>query len=96
MGPGKSPRLKLVGATVTVTPHEQTPAYFTPLHKEWIGKDGRVHAVLAGERRDDPLVKVGFADGTRIVFFRLADLTVHADEPLANPPRHGKRGSHLP
>ncbi|MDQ6824149.1 MAG: hypothetical protein M3007_01645 [Candidatus Eremiobacteraeota bacterium] len=88
--------MKLVGALVTVKAQEKRPDYFTARHEDWIGKTGRVHAVVAGPSGDDSLVKVGFAEGTQIVFFRLADLEVHGDEPLENPRHHGKRGSHLP
>src|SRR5579864_3430599 len=91
----KAPRLKLVGATVAVKAQADTPAYFTPVHQQWIGKTGRVHAIVPGSTRDNPLVKVGFEGGTRIVFFRLHDLDVQPEE-LENPRHHGKRGSHLP
>ena len=90
-----SPRLKIVGKLATVKSHVKAPSYFTPVHERWIGKTGRVHAVVAGAPRDNPLVKLGFEDGTQIVFFRLADLELH-DAPAQHPVRHGKRGSHLP
>ncbi|MDQ6781419.1 MAG: hypothetical protein M3Z37_09755 [Candidatus Eremiobacteraeota bacterium] len=95
MDAAKTPHLKLVGSTVTVKSQQTPPAYFTARHRAWVGKSGRVHAVIPGEPRDNPLLKVGFSDGSQIVFFRLADLEVQA-EPLRNPLRHGKRGSHLP
>ena len=85
----------LVGRTVAIRRHRTDPAYFTDVHRRWIGKSGRVHAVAAGSK-DNPLVKVGFEGGTKIVFFRLADLEVRRDEPLPPPEKHGMRGSHLP
>ena len=72
------------------------PRYFTNVHRLWIGKTGRVHAIVPSVPKDDPLVKVGFDEGKRIVFFRLADLEVHDAVPAQNPPSHGRRGSHLP
>lgn len=85
----------LVGRSVTVLPHDAEPAYFTDVHRSWVGQTGRVHAVVAGDR-DDPLVKVGFEEGTQIVFFRLTDLRVDTDAGLEAPKKHGVRGSHLP
>jgi len=96
MDSDKGPRFKLVGASVTIKPHEKLPPHFTGRHAERIGQTGRVHAVVADKSSSDPLVKVGFAEGTQIVFFRLSDLEIAADEPLLNPRRHGARGSHLP
>lgn len=46
--------------------------------------------------RENPLVKVGFGEPKTIVFYRLADLYVEQDSDLENPPKHGRRGSHLP
>jgi hypothetical protein len=86
----------LVGKAVSVRHTHPQPDYFTDVHRLWIGKSGRVHAVVASAPRDNPLVKVGFDEGTQIVFFRLSELDVHA-ESISEPPRkHGKRGSHLP
>jgi hypothetical protein len=86
----------LVGKPVSVRHKNQQPGYFTDAHRKWIGKTGRVHAVVASEPRDNPLVKVGFDEGTQIVFFHLSELDVHA-EGVSEPARkHGKRGSHLP
>ena len=85
----------LVGRTVTVRQGTQ-PDYFTDAHRQWIGRSGRVHAVVAGDDRVNPLVKVGFEEGTRVVFFRLSELDVDPDSPLENPRRHGQRASHLP
>jgi hypothetical protein len=85
----------LVGRSVTVRDGPQ-PEYFTEKHRAWIGRSGRVHAVVAGPERDNPLVKVGFDEGTQIVFYRLAELDVDAETPLENPKHHGERGSHLP
>lgn len=86
----------LVGRSVTVRARNAEPEYFTDVHRAWIGHSGRVHAVVATDDRSDPLVKVGFEGGTQIVFYRLADLDVDTASELANPPKHGKRGSHLP
>ena len=72
------------------------PEYFTDTHRQWIGKSGRVHAVVASVPRDNPLVKVGFDEGTQIVFFRLSELDVRAESTSEPPRKHGKRGSHLP
>lgn len=85
----------LVGRRVTVRAGAQ-PDYFTAAHRERIGQSGRVHAVVAGQEHDNPLVKVGFEAGTRIVFFRLTELDVDSDSELENPKRHGQRASHLP
>lgn len=84
----------LVGRSVTVHSRDVEPAYFTDVHRAWIGKVGRVHAVVPGDG-GDPLVKVGFEEGTQIVFYRLADLRVDPDD-LETPKKHGVRGSHLP
>jgi hypothetical protein len=84
----------LVGRSVTIRRPETEPRHFTELHRSRIGHTGRVHAVVAGGSRTDPLVKVGFEEGTSIVFFRLSDLEVH-DVALERR-RHGHRGSHLP
>ncbi|MBC5809117.1 MAG: hypothetical protein ACR2KS_08375 [Candidatus Eremiobacter antarcticus] len=86
----------LVGRTVSVIDKEPAPSYFQAIHHTCAGKTGRVHAIVPGSLRANPLVKVGFDDGSRIVFFRLEDLTVHEDAPPVHPPKHGKRGSHLP
>jgi hypothetical protein len=86
----------LVGRSVTVIDRLPPPAYFQAIHHACAGKTGRVHAIVPGSSRANPLVKVGFDDGSRIVFFRLEDLAVHKDAPPVHPPKHGKRGSHLP
>jgi hypothetical protein len=86
----------LVGKPVSVRHKHQQPDYFTDVHRKWIGKTGRVHAVVASVPRDNPLVKVGFDEGTQIVFFRLSELDVHAEGRSEPPRKHGKRGSHLP
>jgi len=86
----------LVGRCVTVHPREPEPSYFTEVHRVWSSKTGRVHAVVISGERDNPLVKVGFEGGTQIVFYRLRDLTVDVEVEVANPPKHGVRGSHLP
>ena len=86
----------LVGKPVSVRPTHQPPDYFTDVHRRWIGKTGRVHAVVASVPRDNPLVKVGFDEGTQIVFFRLRDLDVHTKSTAETSRKHGKRGSHLP
>jgi hypothetical protein len=90
--PSSSPtergRRVLVGRAVTVRPRNPLPTYFTQTHRRWIGASGRVHAVVPGDR-ENPLVKVGFEDGTRIVFFRLLDLEVDEQSPLHNV-RHGR------
>jgi len=85
----------LIGRSVTVRSGPQ-PDYFTDAHRAWVGHTGRVHAVVAGPDRKNPLVKVGFDAGTRIVFFRLAELDIETDVPLEDPKRHGRRASHLP
>jgi len=86
----------LVGRTVIVKAAVVEPEYFTDVHRAAIGQRGRVHAIVPTADRDDPLVKVGFDDGTRIIFYRRADLEMEADEPLAEPRKHGVRESHLP
>lgn len=86
----------LVGKSVMVRDTHPQPAYFTAVHRVWIGKVGRVHAVVPSAPRDNPLVKVGFDEGRQIVFFRLTDLNVRADVEQETPKKHGKRGSHLP
>jgi hypothetical protein len=86
----------LVGRTVTVKAVDVQPDYFTDVHRAAIGQRGRVHAIVPTSDRDDPLVKVGFDDGTRIVFYRLTDLDVDPDAPLPEPRKHGVRASHLP
>ena len=57
----------LVGRSVTVRATQPEPAYYTDVHRRWIGSSGRVHAVVPGQPRENPLVKVGFEDGTQIV-----------------------------
>jgi hypothetical protein len=93
--PPKGTRRPLVGMAATVVDTRPQPAYFTDRHRSWIGKTGRVHAIVPSVPKDDPLVKVGFDEGTHIVFFRLRDLDVH-DVPAEHPRKHGRRGSHLP
>ncbi|MBV8164531.1 MAG: hypothetical protein JOZ91_09700 [Candidatus Eremiobacteraeota bacterium] len=93
---GPAQRLRLVGKAATVRDPQPQPRYFTDVHRESIGKTGRVHAIVPSVPKDDPLVKVGFDEGTHIVFFRLADLDVHDAVPAQHPPKHGRRGSHLP
>lgn len=86
----------LVGKSVTVRAGGPEPDYFTAVHRQYAGRTGRVHAVVPAEPRENPLVKVGFDDGTKIAFFRLTDLIVDREAESAIPVRHGKRGSHLP
>jgi hypothetical protein len=86
----------LVGKSAAVRTADRQPAYFTNIHRQCIGKTGRIHAVVPSVPRDNPLVKVGFDDGKHIVFFRLADLEVTPQTPSDPPRKHGKRGSHLP
>ena len=86
----------LVGRFVTVRATQPEPGYFTDVHRRWVGASGRVHAVVPGQQRENPLVKVGFDEGTQIVFYRLIDLDVDRDAPLKQPKKHGERGSHLP
>ncbi len=86
----------LVGRTVTVISTKETPGYFTGVHRKWLGKRGRIHAVVGTQSRQNPLIKVGFNEGEQIVFYRLSELKVHRDEPASPPRKHGKRGSHLP
>ena len=88
--------MRLVGKAVTIRERRPQPQYFTDVHRSWIGKTGRVHAIVPSVPKDDPLVKVGFDEGTHIVFFRLADLDVHDALPPQHPRTHGRRGSHLP
>ena len=85
----------LVGKSVTVRAGGPEPDYFTAVHRQYAGRTGRVHAVVPAEPRENPLVKVGFDDGTKIAFFRLTDLIVDREAESAIPVRHGKRGSHL-
>jgi hypothetical protein len=86
----------LVGRTVTVKAVDVQPDYFTDVHRAAIGQRGRVHAIVPTSDRDNPLVKVGFDDGTRIVFYRFSELDVDPDAPPEEPRRHGVRASHLP
>jgi len=86
----------LVGRSVAVRDSQPEPAYFTERHRRFIGRTGRVHAIVPSAPRENPLVKVGFAEGTQIVFFRLNDLDVHEASTPEGPRKHGKRGSHLP
>lgn len=86
----------LVGRSVTVRSVEPRPAYYTDVHRAWIGRSGRVHAIVPTADRANPLVKVGFVDGTQIVFYRLTELDVDSVAPLEQPKKHGARGSHLP
>jgi len=86
----------LVGRAVTIRASNPPPPYFTDVHRSWIGKTGRVHAIVPAIPRDNPLVKVGFDEGTEIVFYRLSELDVHEDTPPQDPRKHGQRGSHLP
>jgi hypothetical protein len=86
----------LVGRTVTVKVVDVQPDYFTDVHRAGIGEAGRVHAVVPTGDRDNPLVKVGFDDGTRIVFYRLSELDVDPEAQLEEPRKHGVRASHLP
>jgi hypothetical protein len=88
--------LVLVGRTVTVKPVEVQPEYFTDVHRAAIGRSGRVHAIVPTGDRANPLVKVGFDEGTRIVFYRLSELVVDPDAALEEPRKHGERASHLP
>jgi hypothetical protein len=94
-GASKRPGV-LVGKSAAVRIADRQPAYFTDVHRQWIGKTGRIHAIVPSAPRDNPLVKVGFDDGRQIVFFRLADLEVATQTPPELPRKHGKRGSHLP
>jgi hypothetical protein len=87
---------RLVGLAATVRPVHPQPSYFTALHRSVVGKTGRVHAIVPTAHKSDPLVKVGFDEGTQIVFFHLADLEIHDDRAPEHPQRHGRRGSHLP
>jgi hypothetical protein len=86
----------LVGRSVAVRSGVPEPGYFTDVHRQWVGRTGRVHAVVPGQPRENPLVKVGFDDGAQIVFFRLADLDVDREAQPDVPKKHGARGSHLP
>lgn len=86
----------LIGRIVTVKAMDVQPDYFTDVHRAAVGQRGRVHAVVRTSDRDNPLVKVGFDDGERIVFYRLTELDVDPDAPLAEPRKHGVRASHLP
>ena len=86
----------LVGKSVTVRTDSPEPAYFTAVHRRFAGRTGRVHAVVPAVPRENPLVKVGFDDGTAIAFFRLRDLDIDHEARPSDPKKHGKRGSHLP
>jgi hypothetical protein len=92
----KGVRRPLVGMAATVLDKRPQPAYFTNVHRDRIGQTGRVHAIVPPVPKDDPLVKVGFDEGTHIVFFRLGDLDVHDAMRPEHPRKHGQRGSHLP
>lgn len=69
---GERPKV-LVGKTVIVRDDGPEPAYFTDAHRRRKGERGVVHAVVAAQPRENPLIKVKFPD-TAIVFFRLAEL----------------------
>jgi hypothetical protein len=84
----------LVGRRVTIRAVTPAPEYFTDLHQARVGQTGRVHAIVPTAQRDNPLVKVGFEEGTQIIFFRASELEVHDDEPEIR--KHGQRASHLP
>ena len=86
----------LVGRSVSVRESLPEPSYFTDVHRRWIGSTGRVHAVVPGQPRENPLVNFGLEDGSEIVFFRLADLDVDTGAPDDLRKKHGKRGSHIP
>src|SRR5579872_136183 len=85
----------LVGRNVTIRRSTPEPPYYTDVHRRRVGETGRVHAIVAGASKKDPLVKVGFEDGTTIVFFRLSEIDVRDDGEVERR-QHGKRGSHLP
>lgn len=95
-GQAKAKAGVLVGKAVRVRATNPDPRYFTDLHRQYIGKMGRVHAIVASMPRDNPLVKVGFEQGTQIVFFRLAELEVNESVECETPRKHGERASHLP
>ena len=92
----KGAQRPLVGLAATVVDRHPRPAYFTEVHRRFVGRTGRVHAIVPSVPKEDPLVKLGFDEGTHIVFFRLTDLDVHESAPHKHPPKHGARGSHLP
>jgi len=71
----------LVGKTVTVRSGGVEPSYYTDVHRQWVGHSGTVHAVVASHPRENPLVKVKLGPDQHVVFFRLADLEIHPDEP---------------
>ena len=66
----------LVGKRVVVRAPQSAPAYFGDLHHVYVGSTGVVHAVVASEPSDNPLVKVKFPPDNRIVFYRLSELDV--------------------
>ena len=86
----------LVGRSVTVRTGGPEPSYYTDVHRRFAGRTGRVHAVVPAEPRENPLIKVGFDEGTSIAFFRLGDLIVDREPGTSEQVKHGKRGSHLP
>ncbi|MBC5825486.1 MAG: hypothetical protein GIW99_08280 [Candidatus Eremiobacteraeota bacterium] len=86
----------LVGRTATVARSDQEPPYYTALHRTFVGRTGCVHAVVPSGTRDNPLIKMGFDGGTRIIFYHLSELKIDSEAPLVSPPKHGRRGSHLP
>ena len=62
--------LVLVGRSVSVIASGPQPDYFTDVHRAFIGRSGRVHAIVPTDDRANPLVKFGFDEGTQIVIYR--------------------------
>ncbi|HXW75774.1 MAG TPA: hypothetical protein VEJ20_00020 [Candidatus Eremiobacteraceae bacterium] len=63
----------LVGRPVRVRRGAPEPTYFSSRHRARVGTEGVVHAVVARASRDNPLIKVKFADDV-VLFFNLDDL----------------------
>ena len=86
----------IVGLPASVRAPDAEPAYFTDVHRGYVGSTGVVHAIVPAIPRDNPLVKIKFPPDDKIVFFRLSELEIrHPDEPVKHE-KHGDRGSHLP
>jgi hypothetical protein len=85
----------IVGKPVIVRTPATPPEYFTDAHTQRIGEHGIAHAIVAAIPRENPLVKVKFADD-KVIFFRLAELDVRHGDTSAPTSRHGERASHLP
>jgi len=86
----------IVGLTAIVRAMNAEPAYFTDIHRRYVGTEGVVHAIVPAVPRDNPFVKLKFPPDDRVVFFRLSELDVREPDKPVEHSRHGERSSHLP